>query len=236
MSLLFLGFLIGIRHALEADHIAAVSAIVADSRSVSQAVRQGTVWGIGHTATLFLLGTIVVVLGTELPRDFAGFLELAVAAMLVLLGIDVIRRVVRERMHFHVHSHADGTTHFHAHAHPGESGHDASRHRHRHRDRFPFRAMIVGMVHGMAGSAALILLTLSAVESIGLALLYMFLFGLGSILGMAVFSLVIAVPLRASARGLTWMHNGIQVALGLASLVIGLMLAWQVGIVDGLLI
>ncbi len=148
----------------------------------------------------------------------------------------MIRRVVRDRLHFHVHSHADGTTHFHAHAHPGESIHDASRHQHRHRGRFPFRAMIVGMVHGMAGSAALILLTLSSVKSVGIALLYMFLFGLGSILGMAVFSLIIAVPLSASARGLTWVHNGIQVTLGLAGVVIGLMLAWEVGIVDGLLI
>lgn len=235
MSLLFLGFLIGIRHALEADHIAAVSAIVSDAKSVRQAVRQGTVWGVGHTVMLFLLGTAVVVLDAELPARFAQGLELAVAVMLVLLGVDVVRRALRDRMHFHAHTHADGTTHFHAHTHPGENDHDPNRHRHRHVEKFPLRAMLVGMMHGMAGSAALILLTLSAVDSIGIALLYMFLFGLGSILGMAMFSLIIAVPLRASARGLTWVHNGVQLALGAASLIIGLTLAWEVGITGGLL-
>ncbi len=235
MSLLFLGFLIGIRHALEADHVAAVSALVADAKSIRQAVRHGTVWSVGHTATLFLLGTVVVVLDAELPASFAQGLELAVAAVLVLLGIDVIRRVLRDRMHFHVHSHPDGTTHFHAHAHPGGSKHEAENHRHAHTEAFPYRAMLVGVMHGMAGSAALILLTLSTVESIGLAVLYMFLFALGSILGMAVFSLIIALPLSASAQGLTWVHNGVQLTLGVTSLVIGLALAYEVGIVGGLL-
>ncbi len=234
MSLLFLGFLIGLRHALEADHVAAVSALVTDSASIRHAVKQGTVWGVGHTATLFLLGTTVVVLDSELPEKFTYGLEFAVATMLVLLGIDVIRRVLRDCVHFHVHSHADGTTHFHVHAHPGGRSHSPSQHRHSHPEGFPYRAMFVGMMHGMAGSAALILLTLSTVESIGLALLYMLLFGLGSMLGMAVFSLIIALPLRASARGLTWIHNGVQLALGITSLVIGLLLACEVGFDGGL--
>ena len=94
--------------------------------------------------------------------------------------------------------------------------------------------MFVGIMHGMAGSAALIMLTLSTVESVGLALLYMLLFGLGSMLGMAVFSLMIAVLLRASVRGLTWVHNGVQLALGITSFVIGLLLAYEVGFDGGL--
>ena len=235
MSLFLLGFLIGIRHALDADHIAAVSALVTDSKSIRHAVQQGTVWGLGHTVTLLILGTIVVVLDSQLPESFANALELAVAAMLIILGVDVVRRVLRDRMHFHVHSHADGTTHFHAHAHRGESHHDPSRHDHSHPTGFPYRAMLVGTMHGMAGSAALILLTLNAVESIGLALIYMLLFGLGSLLGMAVFSLVIAVPLRLSARSLTWTHKGIQLSLGLISVIIGVMLAYEIGVDGGLL-
>ena len=234
MSLLFLGFLIGIRHALEADHVAAVSALITDSTSIKHAVMQGTVWGVGHTITLFLFGTAVVILDSALPETFAVGLEFAVATMLVLLGLDVIRRVLRDRVHFHVHGHADGTKHFHLHAHPEGSHHNPSQHRHSHPGGFPYRAMFVGIMHGMAGSAALILLTLSSVESVGLALLYMLLFGLGSILGMAVFSLIIAIPLRASARGLTWIHNGVQLTLGITSLVIGLLLAYEVGVDGGL--
>ncbi len=234
MSLLFLGFFIGLRHALEADHVAAVSALVSDSTSIKQALKQGTVWGVGHTVTLFLFGTIVVVLDSELSENFAYALEFAVATMLVLLGIDVIRRVLRDRAHVHVHGHTDGTTHIHVHTHRSESHLDPSQHRHTHPTGFPFRAMLVGMMHGMAGSAALIMLTLSAVGSIGLALLYMLLFGLGSMLGMAVFSLIIALPLRASARGLTWIHNGVQLALGITSLAIGLLLAYEVGFDGGL--
>lgn len=226
MSLLLLGFLIGLRHALEADHVAAVAALATRSPSVKGAVRLGTMWGIGHTASLFLIGGAVVALDASLPENFAHWLELAVGVVLVGLGLDVIWRIARERIHFHVHQHDDGIEHFHGHAHRRERrGHGP--HRHEHASGIPSRAFLVGIVHGMAGSAALILLTLSTVKSVSAALLYLFLFGLGSILGMAALSVVIAVPLRMSSKGMAWAHNFVQAALGLATIGIGASLIWE---------
>ncbi len=214
LSLLLLGFLIGMRHALEADHLAAVASISSRETSIRATVRHGAVWGLGHTTTLFLFGSVVLWMDTVMPQDLADGLELAVGVMLILLGLDVLRRVIRDRIHFHAHRHADGTAHFHAHSHAGETGHDPDRHAHEHGD-FPWRTLFIGFMHGMAGSAALILLTLQSLDSAWLGMLYMLLFGIGSIAGMAAVSSVIALPLTASARRLTWLHNGLQLAIGL---------------------
>ena len=229
-SLLLLGFVIGMRHAVEADHVAAVSSLATRAGSVKETIRQGTAWGIGHTVTLFLIGSFVLLVDTLVPARVAAALELLVGLMLVGLGADVIRRLVRERVHFHLHRHGDGTTHFHAHSHAGETRHDQARHEHHHHGRLPIRALLVGLMHGMAGSAALILLTLQTVSSPWTGLLYIALFGLGSTLGMAVLSAVIAVPLRYSARGVTWLHSGLQATVGIATIAIGARLIYLNGL------
>jgi cytochrome c biogenesis protein CcdA len=230
LSLLLLGFLIGMRHAVEADHVAAVSSLATRAGSVRETIRQGAAWGIGHTLTLFLIGSCVILLDRLVPERVASTLELLVGLMLVALGADVIRRLARERVHFHLHRHGDGTTHFHAHSHAGESNHDPRRHVHRHPDRLPVRALLVGLMHGMAGSAALILLTLQTVTSPWTGLLYIALFGLGSMLGMALLSAAIAVPLRYSARRLTWVHQCLQAFVGVATILIGARLVYLTSI------
>ncbi len=222
LSLLLLGFVLGMRHALDTDHLVAVAALVARSHSVGDSVRQGAVWGLGHTITLFVIGSVVLMVDGLIPQQLVKLLELGVGLMLVLLGGHVLWRFMHERIHFHVHRHADGIRHFHAHSHAGEQGHPAVHHHHHPaRQRFPLRALLVGFVHGMAGSAALILLTLQAVESPWTGMLYIALFGIGSIAGMAALSVVIAIPLRYSATGLTGLHNGLQVVIGMATVVIG---------------
>lgn len=220
-TLLLLGFLIGMRHALEADHVAAVASLATRTQSLGQTIRQGAVWGLGHTITLFLFGSIVIWMDTVMPEQMAKWLELAVGVMLILLGGDVLRRVIRDKIHFHHHSHRDGETHFHAHSHVGEIAHNPGQHQHQHKNRFPFRALFVGLMHGMAGSAALILLTIETIHSPWTGMLYMALFGIGSIIGMAVLSTIIAIPLRASAKSLTWMHNGLHSVIGIATITIG---------------
>ncbi len=227
LSLLFLGFVIGMRHALEADHLAAVAALASRSTSLRQSLRHGTAWGIGHTLTLFGFGGLVLTVDSVIPQDFARTLELIVGLLLLLLGADVIRRVIRQRIHYHAHRHGNENPHFHAHSHAGEGDHAHSDHTHAHDRDFPLRALLVGLVHGMAGSAALILLTLEAVESVALGLVYIALFGVGSIAGMALLSVVISVPLRLSARRLTWMHNGLQLSIGCLTLAIGGAVVWQ---------
>ncbi len=221
ITLLVLGFLLGMRHALEADHVAAVASLASEGRSFRQAAREGAVWGLGHTLTLFAFGSLVIVMDAAVPERMAQGLEMAVAVMLVLLGADVLRRVVRDRVHFHAHRHGPDKVHFHAHSHQGERHHDPSHHDHEHPSGFPLRALLVGLVHGMAGSAALVLLTLETIASPWLGLVYIALFGFGSIAGMAVLSLAIAVPLRYSARGLTWLHNGLRTTVGVATVALG---------------
>ena len=215
------GFLLGMRHALEADHVAAVASLTDRNTSFAQAARLGAAWGLGHTLTLLVFGTVVLAADTLVSERLAWALELGVGLMLVGLGADVLRRLVRSKVHFHVHRHDDGTTHFHAHSHEDE---DAHRHDH---GGLPKRAIFVGSMHGMAGSAALVLLTVSRAPSLLGGLLYIGIFGLGSILGMALLSTAIAVPLRYSARTFTWMGNGLQGAIGAGTIAIGLALIYS---------
>jgi hypothetical protein len=229
--------MLGMRHALETDHVAAVAALATRSASLADSVRQGAVWGMGHTLALFLFGSMVLMMDSLIPQQLAQGLEFAVGIMLVLLGVDVLWRVIHERVHFHVHRHDNGTRHFHAHSHAGEQDHPAiHRHHHLARHAFPVRALFVGLMHGMAGSAALILLTLQAVDSPWTGLFYIALFGVGSIAGMAALSVAIAVPLRYSASGLTGLHNGLQVVVGAGTLVVGSVMVYEIGIAGGLLI
>lgn len=228
-SLFLLGFLIGMRHALEADHLAAVASLASRGASLGHSVRLGAAWGLGHTVTLFLCASVVLLLDLAMPQRLAQGLELVVGVMLVVLGADVVRRLCAERLHFHTHRHAGGRPHFHAHRHrPGEP-HDPEHHHHRHPRGLPLRALLVGMVHGMAGSAALLLLALEAFRSVALGLLYVLLFGIGSLLGMALLSVVIALPLCYSARTLTGLHNGLQAVVGVATVGLGLGLIYEMG-------
>jgi cytochrome c biogenesis protein CcdA len=224
LGLLAVGLVVGMQHALEADHIAAVSSLATGSASPRECVRQGIFWGLGHTLTLFLFGSAVLLLDRMLPERIASGLELAVGVMLILLGADVLRRLARERVHFHLHDHKGGLRHFHAHSHE-----DKPDHRHLHPGKLPVRALLVGLVHGMAGSAALILLALQKAPNARAGLLYMLMFGLGSIAGMALLSLAIAVPLRYSAAGLTRLHRVLHGAVGLVTIAIGLATAFGAG-------
>ncbi len=218
------GFLLGMRHAVEADHVAAVASLSTRPTSWVQAVRVGAVWGLGHSLTLLIVGTIVLLADSVVPEPIAWGLELAVGVMLVGLGADVLRRLLRDRVHFHVHAHDNGTTHFHAHSHAEEDGH-AHPHDHGHHpgQGFPRRALVVGLMHGMAGSAALVLLAISQAPSFAMGLLYIAVFGCGSILGMALLSVAIAVPLRYSAGWIASVsfHQGLQGIIGVATVLVG---------------
>jgi ABC-type nickel/cobalt efflux system permease component RcnA len=221
-SLLFLGFLIGMRHALEADHLAAVAAISSQQNSFRSSIRHGMVWGLGHTTTLFLFSSLVIWMDTIVPEEMAIMLETAVGFMLIALGLDVIRRVIRDRVHYHLHRHDKSERHIHAHSHAQESDHASSSHQHSHDKRFPYRTLFIGFMHGLAGSAALILLTMETIDSLWMGMIYIVLFGLGSMLGMGILSFVIAIPLRASSKGLTWMHNSLQTGIGILTFSLGI--------------
>ena len=219
-GILGLGFLLGMQHALEADHIAAVSSIAARHSRVGDIVRHGLTWGFGHTLTLFAFAGAAILLGRTIPDDLARPLEAAVGVMLIGLGAHVLWRLWRDRVHFHRHGHGDGTVHIHAHSHAGESlPHARAAHDHAHG--FRWRTLLVGLMHGMAGSAALLVLAVSQATSPAAGLGYIALFGIGSMIGMAVLSTVIAVPLAVSARWLTWANSTLQGAVGAITIAVG---------------
>jgi len=227
-GVLLLGLLVGMRHALEADHIAAVSCIVARERSVRRIVAHGAVWGLGHTLTLMVVAGGVLLFGRALAPQFAIWLEFAVGVMLVLLGGHLLVCLARERVHYHLHRHGDGTVHVHAHSHAGQGRpHDPIRHEHAHPAGLPVRTLLVGMTHGMAGSAALVVLAASAVGSPALGIAYVAVFGFGSVAGMAALSAVIAVPLARAAATLTWTGRALQGAIGLATLLLGMVVMFE---------
>jgi len=220
-GILGLGFLLGMQHALEADHIAAVSSIAARRSHVGDIVRHGLTWGLGHTLTLFAFAGAAILLGHAIPETVARPIETAVGIMLVGLGAHVLWRLWRDRVHFHKHGHGDGTEHFHGHSHAGETAaHVRAAHVHEH-DGFRWRTLLVGLMHGMAGSAALLVLAVSQASSPAVGLGYVALFGIGSMIGMGVLSTLIAVPIAVSARWLTFANRGLQGGVGLVTIAIG---------------
>lgn len=225
-GILGLGFLLGMQHALEADHIAAVSSIAARRTNVGDIVRHGLTWGLGHTLTLFVFAGAAIVLGHAIPENLARPLEGAVGVMLVGLGAHVLWRLRRDRVHVHSHAHGDGSRHIHIHSHIDDAmPHRSSAHGHPHR--FRWRTLLVGLMHGLAGSAALLVLAVSQVANPALGMLYVALFGIGSMLGMGALSTVIAVPLALSARWLTWANRGLQLAVGVVTIGIGAMTIYE---------
>jgi sulfite exporter TauE/SafE len=219
-----LGLLLGIQHALDPDHLIAVSTIVSEHRNFKWASLIGAFWGLGHTTTLFIVGMIVIGLRVTIPPRLGSGLELLVAVMLVILGLNVLRKSLGpERVHLHTHRHNPEThTHFHVHENPGQD------HAHPH----PFKAMrrpfIVGMVHGLAGSAALMLLVLSTIESPIGGLVYIVIFGLGSVGGMLLLSGIISLPFILTAQRFTVMNRWIRVIAGVASVTFGIFLGWEI--------
>ena len=227
-SVLFLGLMIGMQHALEADHIAAVTSIAARETTLKRAVTHGAAWGLGHTLTLMAVAGGVVVLGTTIDAQIAAYLEAVVGVMLIGLGGHLLYRLWRDRIHFHVHRHTGGAAHFHAHSHKGEAqAHKKSSHDHTHPRRLPVRTVLVGMMHGLAGSAALLILTASTIDSPALGLIFIALFGIGSIAGMAALSAVIAVPMSYSARFVTWANRSLQAGVAVATAGLGIWIVIQ---------
>ena len=219
LTLLLFGCLIGMQHALEADHLAAVAAL-SEKRSSRQAlILRGGVWGLGHTITLLTICGVLLLLGASISARIEALLEFAVGVMIILLGANVLYKVWHKRPHFHVHHHRDGASHMHVHTHAGENvAHDESSHEHRHHSLG--RVLLVGMMHGAAGSAGLLVLA-AAADSITQAGAYVVAFGAGSIIGMATLSFVVSFPLRQMERCANWVNTAAFVSIGCAAIIIG---------------
>lgn len=241
-----LGFFLGMRHATDPDHVIAISTIVARQRNTRSAALIGAVWGVGHTLTILVVGSAIILLGWVIPARVGLSMELSVGVMLIVLGImnltGVLGRIVDPLAHSHAHPHGD-YVHTHVHEHDPES------HPHR-QDQTPVgwldrhfvgltpyqmvRPLIVGIVHGLAGSAAVALLVLTTIRDPWWGVLYLLVFGTGTIVGMMFITAAIAVPIVYTDRRFARWNRGLRVASGLLSLGFGLFLAYRIGIVDGL--
>ena len=227
IGIIVLGLLLGMQHALEADHLAALASISAGKRGGKQIFRHGLAWGVGHMLTLCVFAGVILISRSSISPALSYWLEFAVGVMLILLGANVLHRLVRERVHIHAHSHANGQIHIHAHSHAdSHQPHAQIPHEHEHPSGLPIRSLLVGMVQGLAGSAALVVLAAAALDSPIKGLVYVLLFGFGSMLGMALLSIAISVPLRFTARFMAWSHLGIRGAAGLASTGLGVAIIW----------
>jgi len=214
------GFVLGLRHALDPDHVVAVTALASEKAGVRRTSMIGAFWGLGHALSLGVAGGVILALRLTVPPAVGTALESVVAVMLIGLGALAVRRALRSRLHAHPHDH-DGRVHVHFHAHgPGE----AERHDHRHLLRGGLRPFVVGLVHGLAGSAGLALLALGAAPSLMAGLAYIAMLGLGSLAGMLILSALMSLPLAYLEVRYAAFHRGVQLVAGLASVGFGVYL------------
>ncbi len=225
-SLFLLGLVLGMRHALEADHLAAVSTLATKEAGAKprRLALLGASWGLGHTTTLFLLSVPALAFGHMLSDGQMAAVEIGVGLMLILLGADVLRQMIRRRIHAHPHEHEDGVRHVHFHAH--ETG---AEHEHSH-GRFSGRAYLVGLIHGVAGSSALIALSAATAPTISSAFIYILLFGIGSTLGMALLTVAVVVPMHLADRMAERIGGAIRLLAAGTSIAFGLLIIFEEGL------
>jgi high-affinity nickel-transport protein len=245
-----LGFFLGMRHATDADHVVAVTTIVARQRDLVAAAATGLLWGLGHTLTIVAVGSAIILFNLAIsPRVEMG-MELSVGAMLVVLGVinvaaffdlrpGVWRRVgagASTEVHAHAHSHGD---YVHSHRH----GNSPEQHPHRP-DQTPLAALdrrlgrlrlylrlrpvIVGVVHGLAGSAAVTFLVVAAVREPRWAMAYLLVFGVGTMAGMMVITMAIASAFRATTQGSEAVGRRLCLVFGVVSILFGVSFAYEI--------
>ncbi|HEY6118611.1 MAG TPA: hypothetical protein VIV66_01570 [Pyrinomonadaceae bacterium] len=230
-TLLGLGLVFGLKHASEVDHIVAVSTIVSEQRNVFRSSLIGGLWGIGHMASLLVVGVLVLLFRVTISPAIAGWLEFGVALMIIGLGVLALMRVLRGRDDVHIHRHDhDGVSHVHVHFHERHNKEEHRKFPHSHAvSRVALKPFLVGAMHGLAGSAALTLLVLTQINSMFLGILYLLCFGAGATGGMLLMSGLIGLPFALSARRLSRISYGLQTGAAALSIAFGLWYAYAIG-------
>jgi high-affinity nickel-transport protein len=255
LAILAIGFLLGMRHATDPDHVIAVSTIVSRERSIAKAGWIGILWGIGHTLTILVVGAAIILFGLAIPARVGLTMEFSVGLMLILLGVLNVTGAMRylsEKFspahprvtgdHAHIHEHGS-RMHLHWHSHQsGQEHHAESLDPPRWAQRpaaqlglfHTLRPLFVGLVHGLAGSAAVALLVLTTIREPRWAVLYLVIFGVGTIAGMMLITAALALPFSLAGYKFAWLNKGLLFGSGVMSLAFGLFLCYQIAVVDGL--
>lgn len=255
IAILIIGFFLGMRHATDPDHVIAVSTIVSRERSLGRAGLIGAFWGLGHTITIVAVGAAIIAFNVVIPPRVGLTMEFAVGLMLILLGVLNLTGVTKwlsEKFspahphvvgeHAHLHEH-DSHVHYHWHAHQPAKEHHGDELSSPRWINKPFgklglfhtlRPLTVGIVHGLAGSAAVALLVLSTIHDPRWGVFYLLIFGLGTIAGMMLITLAMALPFSYAGKRFGWLNRGLVTGSGLLSLGFGLFISYQIGFVDGL--
>jgi ABC-type nickel/cobalt efflux system permease component RcnA len=238
LAVLGIGLVFGLKHATEVDHIVAVSTIVSQHKNVFRSALVGALWGAGHTGALLITGVLVLFLRIAIPERVSSWLEFGVALMIIGLGAAALWRALRKgsEVHLHQHSH-DGISHVHIHFHENETKHKlAQRSAHSHAiSTIGVKPVLIGTMHGLAGSGALTLLVLTQIRSPWIGLLYLGVFGVGSVVGMLLMSGLIGLPFALTSRNLTGFHHRLQTGAAVLSICFGLWYAYQIGFSSGVL-
>jgi high-affinity nickel permease len=221
------GFVLGLAHSIDPDHIVAVSTLLCNSTSLRKSVVSATAWGAGHSAMLLLVGVLFLVLRVELPAGLVNVFELAAGSMLLILGILVIKPILSKNdwakkgsiESVGIHNHVESNGEIHTHNHTHNSGHI-------------HKSVLTGVLQGLAGSAAIMLVTLTTVSSIEIGLIFILVFGGGVILGMICISCLIGSLLKFTASHLERIHEKIRFITGLASIVFGTYIVVQVALTN----
>ena len=226
-SALVLGFILGLRHALDPDHVVAVTTIVSTEPDWKRSSLIGSFWGLGHATSLLTLGGLIVALRINVTELAASRMEIIVSVMLVGLGVYAMRSA-RDgfRLHAHKHTHDDAAAgapkeHIHLHVH---EGHAQPVHQHAHPLRFGLRPYAIGLVHGVAGSGGLALLVMATAKTAAAGLLYMAALAFGALVGMGILSGLLTLPLSALRARYATLHLRFQLLSGAGSVAFGLWL------------
>ena len=227
--LLALGFVLGLRHAFDADHLAAVSTMTGGRGSLFGSSLIGALWGLGHTISLMIAGVLVMLLHFQISERTTRALEFCVGLMLIGLGVNALQKLVRGgHVHMHQHEHR-GRWHVHPHLHAGKHEDEPLTH---HGMKLSARPLLIGLVHGMAGSAALTLLVLTTIPSPLFGFIYIGIFGIGSIGGMMIMSTLFALPARLTARRFTRADLVLRGLAASFSFSFGAVMVYDIGFVD----
>lgn len=243
-SILALGFLLGLKHATDADHVVAVTTIVSKQRKLRHAAMVGVTWGIGHTLMIIVVGIAIIIFHVSIPEKTQLLFEFIVAIALVVLGFLNITGIMKHLMdrfsnlHSHMHHHDRVHVHVHHHAvdlHKTPKAHEAvSEFLSSHGIMHLVRPLIVGIIHGLAGSAAVALLVLGSITEERMAILYLGIFGIGTIIGMMLITTLLGIPIISGSKKFARFDHTVTVIAGLLSIMYGLYFGYQIGFVEGL--